>query len=195
MAASESKKVVFGISNVHYAVWNDDTSTYGTPVHIPGAVKMSLTREGSSDTFHADNMPYATFMTNGGYTGELEMAYGPAQMLVDLLGYKKDSQGLVIEDAKAKAPSFAILYEVSSNKEDERFVFYECTMSRPENEANTKTDSTNPDTQTFEFTAIPHQFAYGSDTVEAVKAFVVNDAEGKTAYESFFDAVLTPKAS
>lgn len=192
-----SNKVVFGIRNVHYAIYDSTAGTYGTPVAVPGAVKLALTREGNSDKFYADDGTYVAFETNAGYTGELEMAYAPAQMLIDLVGYVKDSHGIVIEDADAIGKPFALLYEVSSNVSPDRFAFYECTLSRPENEANTRTDSTDPDTQTLNVTMVPHQFPWGKDeTKRVVKGYVTNDTEGASAFASWFTSVTVPtKAS
>ena len=83
MAAS---KVYFGISNVHYAVLDEEEGTYGTPVPIYGAVKLSLEKEGEESKFYADNTVYYTSDTNAGYTGSLEMALFPDQFLIDVLG-------------------------------------------------------------------------------------------------------------
>ena len=44
-------KVKYGLKNVHYAIFNSSTNTYGTPVAVPGAVNLSLSPEGESNTF------------------------------------------------------------------------------------------------------------------------------------------------
>lgn len=194
---TEQKKVIFGLKNVYYAVFNETQGSYGTPKHIPGGVSLSITREGNSDTFYADDAPYLAFETNAGYTGDLEMAYLPKDVYIDLLGYIEDSHHMVIEDSDAKPVRFALLYEVGSNLESERFVFYDCTLSRPENEANTKTDSTDPDTQTMAITMIPHEFAWGTNATKKItKAYIVNDTDGTTTYNAWFTQVTlpTPKA-
>ena len=187
-------KVVFGLSNVRYAVYNDDDQTYETPVAIPGAVSLSITREGNSDRFYADNIPYAAFETNGGYSGELEMAYVPDSVFVDLLGYIQGDNGLVVEDANASTKTFALMYEVNSNVSPDRFVFYSCTLSRPENDANTTTDSTEPDTQTMAITMIPREVEYGDGTLNVVKGHITRPTSGPTTvYDGFFTSVLLPE--
>ena len=190
---ADEKKVVYGLSNVHYAVWDDETNSYGTPVHIPGAVSFTTTREGNNDNFFADNMPYVTFMTNGGYTGDLELAYAPAQMLIDLVGYIKADNGMVLEDSNAVAKTFALMFEVGSNTKPERCVFYNCTVSRPENDANTTTDSTEPDTQTLEFAAIPRQLPWKGATKNFVKGTLELSDETEALYNSFFTEVVLPE--
>ena len=46
-------KVRFGLSNCKYAIYDEAQGTYGDPVAMPGAVSLSLTREGgdSSDYY------------------------------------------------------------------------------------------------------------------------------------------------
>lgn len=196
-SANTAKKVVFGLSNVRYSIYDEDDGTYETPKHIPGGVSLSITREGNSDRFYADNMAYASFETNGGYSGDLEMAYVPDSVLIDLLGYIKDPNGLVFEPADAVAKTFALLYEVSSNISPDRFVFYNCTLSRPENDANTTTDSTEPDTQKMAISMIPRLFPYGDGkTISVTKGRVTRPTSGDTSkFDGFFDAVMLPAPS
>lgn len=190
--AKNSRTVRFGLSNVYYALYDEETSKYGTPVAIPGAVKMSLTKVGESETFYADNIPYATFESNGGYTAELEVAVAADQFLVDCLGMGKDDNGMIYESADDEPKSFALLYEVSSNNEPQRFVFYNVQASRPEPEHNTKSDSTTPDTITLPCTMATQSFTIGTETKDVVKAHLTKTADNATAYENFIKSVLVP---
>ena len=125
MSAAAENTVIFGLSNVHYAIINDESGTYGTPKKLPGAVSLSISREGSVDTFWADNSGYASFdASNAGYSGTLTIAHMPKDALVEILGYK-ETNGVTWEDANAPTKRFALLYEVSSNTKPERFAFYE----------------------------------------------------------------------
>lgn len=196
MPETQEKKIVFGLSNVHYAIFNEANSTYSTPVHIPGGVKLTMSREGNSNKFYADNGSYVVFETNDGYSGDLEMAYVPDSALKSLLNYIEDSHHVIVEDADATPVRFAMLYEVESNTNAERFIFYDCVLSRPENEANTKTDSTEPDTQKLHITMSPHEFAWGENvTKRLVKGKIVNDTNGATSYASWFTSVIVPSPS
>ena len=54
-------KVKFGLKNVHYATVtfaSDGAATFGTPVAIPGAVDMSLSKNGDTYEFYADDGVY-----------------------------------------------------------------------------------------------------------------------------------------
>lgn len=184
--------VRFGLSNVHYAIWNDAQSKYEAPVRIPGAVSLSLSREGESNTKYCDNIPFFSQDTNAGYSGTLTVASVADQVLIDLVGYIKDDNGLVIEDANAVQKTFALLYEVSSNEEPQRFAFYNCTLSRPEQEANTQTDTTDPDDQSLAITMIPRDFTHDGTTISAVKGHITKTTENAAKYNAFMTSVMTP---
>ena len=186
MSAAAENTVIFGLSNVHYAIISDEDGSYGTPKKLPGAVSLSISREGSVDTFWADNSGYASFdASNAGYSGTLTIAHMPKEALVDILGYK-ETNGVTWEDANAPTKRFALLFEVSSNTKPERFAYYEGTLSRPESDANTRTDSTTPDTQALSITMAAHHF---DDSTVTAKGFSV---KGDTGYENWFTAVQKP---
>ena len=192
MADTTKDIVRFGLKNAHYAVWDDSKATYGTPVAIPGSISLSISAEGDSSTLYCDDRAYFVTSANGGYTGTLEIAAAPDQMLIDLLGYVKDANGMIIEDADAVPKTFALLYEVGSNIEPVRFSFFNCTLSRPSGDSNTKGESIEPDTQSLDFTAITRNLPYGDGTIGAVKGFLPLTAETKVKYNDYFKAVLLP---
>ena len=45
-----ANKVKYGLSNCYYAVLDETTGTYGTPVAMPGAVNLSLDQEAKPTT-------------------------------------------------------------------------------------------------------------------------------------------------
>lgn len=195
MADTSTTPVRFGLSNVYYAVWDDTKSSYETPVRIPGAVSLSLSREGDSSTKYADNVPVFTQNVNAGYSGTLTITAANDTLLKELVGYVEDTNGMVIEDANGKQKTFALLYEVDSNIEPQRFVFYNCTLSRPEQEANTTTDTTDPDDQSLDITMIPRDFTHDNTTISAVKAHMTKTSENEANYNKFFTSVITPYAT
>ena len=52
-----SNKVKYGLKNVHYSVITlvNNVPSYGTPVHIPGAVNLTLSPVGEKVRFAADD--------------------------------------------------------------------------------------------------------------------------------------------
>ena len=188
---AETSKVRFGLSNVYYAPITN--SGYGTPVRIPGAVSLSLSVEGSDpSTFWADNIAYYVQAgANGGYTGTLTMALIPDAFKVAILGEVVDDNGMQVEIADASQTSFALMYEVSGDADKKRYCFFNCTASRVAANANTTSDSTDPDTQELEFTAIGKDFTFGGTNV--TKSIIKGSAEeSATAYSTWFSAVPTP---
>lgn len=186
-------KVRFGLSNAHYAIYDAEKATYEAPKPIKGSVSLSLDANGDTNDFWADNVKYATFSTNGGYDGTFEIAAAEDAMLVELLGYIDDS-GLLLEDTEGKQKSFALLFEVSGNEVEQRIVLYNCSLSRPGLSANTKSDSTDPDTQTFNFSAIGRDMPYKGETKNIVKGSVENTTTNAAKYKAFMTAVTMPTA-
>lgn len=186
---AELSKVRFGLSKAYYAVITNNT--YGTPVALPGAVSLSLNREGSDpEKFWADNIAYYVApAVNGGYTGTLTLANVPQSFMVDVLGYIVDDNGMLVEVSDAASKSFALMYEVEGDADQKRYVFFNCTAQRVAAGANTKSDSTTPDTQDLEFTAIGKDFTLAGKTENVVKGSAVT---ADTAFSTWYTAVPTP---
>ena len=186
--------VRFGLTNVYYATYTD--GTYGTPKRIYGGVQLTTTPEGDSYTFYADNVAYYATETNAGYTGTVEVAAVNDEFLKDVLGYKSDTtSGLLYESTTTIVPSVALMFEVGGNEENQRAVFYNVTFSRLETEANTRADTTEPDTVTLNFTAIGRDFTVGSATENVVKAQCSDSGADHDAYDAFFTKVVVPGAT
>lgn len=190
---AELSKVRFGLAKAYYAVISND-GTYGTPAPLPGAVSLDLSREGSEpSTFWADNIAYyVTPAANGGYTGTLTLAIVPDTFKVDVLGEVVDDNGMQVEVADATPKSFALMYEVEGDADKKRYVFFNCSAQRAVASANTKSDSTNPDTQDLEFAAIGKDFKnFGGKDI--TKNIVKGSAEeAATAFANWYTAVPTP---
>ena len=149
-------KVKFGIRNVHYAVMNDDSPTYGTPVAIPGAVSFSMEAGGDTTPFYADDIQYYVTVSNTGYTGDLEVAMFPDSFLKDIFGYEESTTDKIITENATKQPKqFALLFEEEGDTTGTKFVLYNCTSTRPSRNLATTTETTEPQTQTASITASP----------------------------------------
>ena len=156
--ANKKNKVKFGLKNCHYAIATlaeDGTVTFGTPVAMPGAVSLSLDAEGENDPFYADDSVYYMVSNNNGYSGDFEVAMFPEQMMLDIWGMTKSKNGLIVENANVQPASFALLFEVDGDTTGRKYVLYNCSATRPGINANTKSETTDPDTQTSTITVSP----------------------------------------
>lgn len=185
--------VRFGLKNVHYSVYDQTEAQYGTPVAVSGAVQLTTSPEGDSSTFFADDRAYFTTETNSGYSGTVEVAAVNEQFLTDVLANKKDTTTkLVYESTDAKPPQVALMFEIDGNVEKQRCIFYNVTFSRIDTEANTRSDTTDPDTVTLNFTAIGRQFTISTATENVVKAQCTDSEETHDAFDKFFTKVVIP---
>ena len=187
---AELSKVRFGLAKAYYAVIKEN-GTYDTPVAIPGAVSLDLSRQGSEpSTFWADNIAYyVTPAANGGYTGTFNFALIPDSFKVAVLGEVVDDNGMQVELGDATPKSFALMYEVEGDADKKRYVFFNCTAQRVATGANTKSDSTNPETQSLEFSAIGKEFTFNGETKSIVKG---SAEEAAAAFAGWYTAVPTP---
>lgn len=182
-----ANKVKYGLSNVHvFPITKDDqeSTTYGEAINIPGAVSLSLKAEGSSDPFYADNIAYYVTSANNGYSGSLEMALIPDDFLIKILGQTKDeTSGVLLESADDKNTAFAFAFQFEGDVNATRHIFYNCTATRPSVEGDTIADKVEPKTETLDFTAVPRSFDH------AIKA---KCEKGSSVYDTFFTAPISP---
>ena len=150
-------KVQFGLKNVHYAVLTDaGTMKWETPKAVPGAVTLTLDQAGSIDNFYADNLAYFVSNSNQGYTGSLEMARFTDEMLGDIWGMTIGTTSKVLtENADAAPKQFALLYQIDGDANNQYYVIYNCTATRPGAGSTTITDTKEPQTQSCDLTAVP----------------------------------------
>lgn len=152
---ADSNKIKYGIKNCFYAkatITSTNTATYDTPVALPGAVSISLSPEGDTSPFYADNIVYFTSVANNGYSGTLELAKIPDSFLTDILGYVVDSKGVLLEDANASPVHFALMFQFEGDAHAKRSVMYNCVAARPEISGSTKEASIAPQTESIELT-------------------------------------------
>lgn len=192
MSDTVVNKVKFGLKNVYYAVITAEAEngapTYGTPVHIPGAVNLSLDAEGDQNAFRADNIDYYVTNSNNGYSGSLEMALLPDHFRAAVLGEKVDTNGLIYEDKDAAAVGFALMFQFEGDQKATRHVMYKCIASRPSVASETTDTTIEPVTEEMDLTC---SAVYAS----AVDAWVpkARCKEGDSNYATFFDAVVMPE--
>ena len=189
-------KVSFGLSNVHYARYTPGTAgalgTWATPVPIPGAVTFTPEAQGDSYTFYADNLNYFSYTTDNGDAGDLEMAYFPDDFLIDILGWTKDSNGVLLELAGQPQKPFALLFEVQGVDLDGsnnpiRQVYYNVTGAKPSTEYATTQEGIEVQTTSMPITCAPLVFPSIGQLAKAR----VTKKDG-AVFENFFNTVYQP---
>lgn len=191
MAGEAKNKVKFGLSNVHIAKITEEDGgiKYGTPFKMPGAVGLTDDPEGDTTPFYADNIKYYIATSNQGYTGDLELAITPEEFLTQILGQVKDKNGAIFESADDVNARFALMGEIEGDVRKRRFVYFDCTATRPSSESKTNEESKNPQTDTISITMSPRT------TDKAIKAVIEPTEENKTIYDTFFTKVYEKDAS
>ena len=193
-----ANKIRYGLRNTKYAIYNSVTGEYGTLKDFPGAVSLSLSREGGdSSDFYADDGVYYTFAgTNGGYSAELEMAYITDQVRVDLLGEVVDNgTGVQFETTVAEPAQFALVTEMQGDQNPIGFVFYNCKASRIELSANTKSDNPDVDTDTLNIRIAAQEFTHLGVEKPFVQGHIEKTTENTAKFTAFFNAVVVPTAA
>ena len=190
-----ANKIRYGLRNAKYAVYNAQSGTYGSLKDMKGAVSLSLSREGGdSSDFYADDGIYYTFAgTNGGYSGELELARVTDEIRVDLLNEIADSTtGIQFETTGAAQVQFALICEMQGDENPIGFVFYNCVASRPEMSANTKNENPDVDTDTLNIRIAAQEFTYNGSKQNFVQGHIEKNSDNATKYTAFFASVVTP---
>lgn len=184
-----ANKVQFGLKNVHYAVVTETvgldgaiTSSYGTVKKWNGAVNIDLSKNGSSEEFYADDRAYYHLETNAGYSGSIECALVPDDILKDVFGMVADStNGGIAEYSDVEQKYIALLFEISGDASAKRYCFYRVALSRPSVSSSTTTEGKEVKTQTCDLSATQRPDDY------LIKYAVTSDDD---AYNDFFDAVV-----
>lgn len=180
-----ANKIKYGLRSVYYAVATAGSGgalTYATPVAIPGAVNLSLSAEGDTTPFYADDVIYFQTTANNGYSGTLEVALLPDSFKTDVL-CETTSSGVYIEKSNVTPKEFALLFEFQGDEKASRHALFRCSVSRPDVAGATKEASIEPQTETLNIQAMPRINDY------AVKATCPQSTS--STYTNWFSAVYS----
>lgn len=151
-----ANKVQFNLKNVHYApitTGDDGSITFGTPVAIPGAVSLTLNRQGNEVKFIADGVVYYASYSNEGYSGTLTIALIPEHFRKTILKEQEDeTDHVLVEYANAETTPFALLFEIEGDEKATRRVLYYCKVGVPGEDADGQAQKT-PKTEAMDITA------------------------------------------
>lgn len=182
----ETNKVRYGLSNVHVGTVTveDGTPTFSTPKSYPGAVSLTLTAEGEQSNFYADNIVYYVTNSNNGYTGDLEMAYLYDWFETEYLGNVVSQEGMIVETSDAPTQMAYLMFQFEGDANATKYIIYNLTFGRPDQEGSTKEDTTEPNTTTIPFTSVPLVTEFGN----IVRAKVPSSASN---YDTLFTTAPT----
>lgn len=184
-------KVNFGIEKLYYSVITEGENgefTYATPVHLPGAVEMTLDIKGETTDFFADNINYYTVISNQGYEGTISVANIPTAFRQDVLGETlSETDKVLTETSNTNPKKLALMWEFDGDVKATRHCCYYCTLTRPGLSGSTKTETAEPGLSELTFVAAPRP----SDNV--VKRSTTPDTT-TTVYDNWFSKVYEPTA-
>lgn len=186
-------KVRFGLHNVHYAVLTEGaTNSWATPVAVPGAVSITIDSNTTDNTFYADNVAYYKVFANNGYTGTLEMARIPDEMMQEIWGETLGSTDKVLYEKTGVQPKpFALLFEILGDQDGEKYALYRVVpTSKPTAGSSTIGENAEPTTQSFNYEALPLVTGTAAQ-LGLIKGRTTDQTPTATA-SGWFNAVVTP---
>ena len=167
-------------------------SLYATPLHIPGTVNLDVTSEGKENSFAADNnAKYYDSYSNNGYSGSLEVAQMPDEVMVAIFNFIQDSVGGLVETGDSTSEHFALLFEVDGDADAGRYAFYNVVAGRPSAKHSTTSDSQDPTTESCDFSASKAPWVVVGDK-QVTKRSLVSTETSKTVYDAWYDEVQVP---
>ena len=187
-------KIKYGLKSVYYAtatIASNGSATYATPVALPGAVSLSLSPQGDTNKFYADNIAYWTGISNTGYEGDLEVARLTDAFKTDVLGFVADDKYVLLEDANAEPKHFALLFQFEGDQKATRHVIYNCTATRADTAGSTKNESIEPQTESVTINASSIYVSTLGTGMDIVKGESISSTDG-TTYSTWFSTVHVP---
>lgn len=188
-------KVKYGLKNVHYAIAKISAelkADYDKPKSWPGAVSISLNTTGDSTSFYADDTVFFVAPSAAGYQGDLEMAMVPEDVFETIFNDAVDKNGVSYEADGTEVAHIALLFEFSGDKKSVRHALYNCTLSRPAVEGETKNEKNEPKTIKVSLTA-------STIYVEGIDKYIVkSNTRGNTSaqvYSDWYKEVYIPSGT
>lgn len=199
-----SKKAT-GILNAHYAIYNPKTKVYGKPTAIKDLESLSITESYAEGSNYADNLRNIYLKELVGADLSLTFSSISREIEAELTGQKFE-KGEVAYSTNANAPQVALLFEKTySDGSTDRIVYYNCKLSKDNENGETKTDSFNFVEDTLSGQAIPMsetvktKESNGSDVnLNGILKYVIasdslsslpTDTAYKKRYDEFFTKV------
>lgn len=161
----------------------------------PGLQSIDMQAEGDISKIRADGIDYIIIASNNGYTGTLKFVKISDQFRQDCLAETVDiTTGIQYEDADATPDPFALMGEFKGDTEGIRFIYYNCTASRPNQTGENKDNMREPDTESLSLQASPLPCVIDGTEKNIVRGGVTKSANAAT-YNQWFSKVCLPGIS
>lgn len=161
----------------------------------PGLQSIDMQAEGDISKIRADGIDYIIIASNNGYTGTLNFVKISDQFRQDCLAETVDiTTGIQYEDADTTPDPFALMGEFKGDTEGIRFIYYNCTASRPNQTGENKDNMREPDTESLSLQASPLPCVIDGTEKNIVRGGVTKSANAAT-YNQWFTKVCLPGIS
>lgn len=174
----------------------DGTITFDTSKvrQEKGLMSMEMQAQGEVNKIRADGIDYIVYASNNGYTGTLNFVQISDDFKRDNLAEKQDiTTGIQYEDADSTPTPFALMGEFKGDNEGIRWIFYNCTASRPNIAGDNKDNQKEPDTESLSVTVAPLPVTIGGKEINLVKGGITKSVNAET-YNKWFTKVSIPGA-
>lgn len=196
--SGKKNKYHYDVKNCHYCTGtrNDDgTITFGSEVkREPGLMSMDMGAEGEVTKVRADGIDYLVLSSNNGYSGTLNFVKVSDQFRQDCLSEIADEKtGIQYEDADADPVPFALMGEFKGDAEGIRWIYYNCTASRPNQAGENKDNQKEPDTEELSVTASPLPVTINGEEKNIVRGGITK-SQNEATFNEWFNKVILPGA-
>ena len=176
-------KKASGICNVHYAKW--EGNTLGTPKPIPGLESISVTENYAEGSNYADNLKNIYIKELVSADMSLQFSNISREIEADLTGQQYEN-GQMIYTTNAVAPNVALLFQKNySDGSYDNIVYYNCLLTKDNENGETKTDSFNFTGDSLSGQALPLK----SGEIKYVISSEEAEGDSLTKLENFFTQV------
>lgn len=192
-----ANKYHYDVKNCYYCPGTrnaDGTVTFDT-LRIrqePGLMSMDMQAQGDTKPIRADGIDYIIIASNNGYDGTLNFVKISDEFRRDCLAETADiTTGIQYEDADATPQPFALMGEFKGDAEGIRWIYYNCTASRPNQAGDNKESMREPDTESVPVKASPLPVTIDGTERNIVRGGVTKSMNAAT-YNQWFTKVSLP---
>lgn len=192
----KKNKYHYDVKNCHYCKGTrneDGTISYGETVKpLPGLQSIEMSPEGDVTKIRADGLDYLVISSNNGYSGTGKFVKIDDEFKLDCLNEVADEvSGIQYEDADADPVPFALMGEFKGDVEGIRWIYYNCTASRPKQSGDNKDNQKEPDTEELSLTSSPLPVTIGGEEKNIVRGGITKSMNEKT-YNAWFNQICIP---